>query len=447
MTLSREIALSQLRLDPTNPRLDDGKQTQREALNAMIQAQGVKLVSLARDIVHNGLSPLDRFLVLEAEDSTDEYVVLEGNRRLSAIKLLLNPDLGGGTLRPADMNTLKALSTACPYRADSEMECVLVESRDQAVHWLRLRHGGQLDGAGIVDWGATERDRFESRSGKSSPELQLIQFAVAHKAIPEDQADLVSITNLRRLLSDGVVRDALGIEIDRKSGHIATRYPVEEVLKPVRKLLSDLASDDFVVGKIYTKEDRAEYIGKYSRAQRPNAKTKKPSAAALPAVPAAGVASAPSQKAVTSGGKIKPRRKTVAPKTLGLKIGQRRLKDIYRELQLLRVEDHTNAGAVLLRVFLELTVDHYIKGHTLIPKASANLANKLQMVHDHLLSSGSMSKAELTPIRKAISGGDLMAASIPLFNLYVHEFDLSPSPGDVRTSWDNLELLFQHIWT
>jgi len=71
MTTSREIELSRLRLDPTNPRLDDGKQTQREALTAMLEAQGAKLVTLARDIAHNGLSPLDRFLVIEAEDSQD----------------------------------------------------------------------------------------------------------------------------------------------------------------------------------------------------------------------------------------------------------------------------------------------------------------------------------------------------------------------------------------
>jgi hypothetical protein len=57
-----------------------------------------------------------------------------------------------------------------------------------------------------------------------------------------------------------------------------------------------------------------------------------------------------------------------------------------------------------------------------------------------------MTKPELAPIRKAISGNDLMAASIPLFNLYVHDSNLSPSPGDVRTAWDNLELFFTRVW-
>lgn len=446
MTAARAIELSRLRLDPINPRLDDGKQTQREAMNAMLQSQGTKLVNLARDIAHNGLSPLDRFLVIEADDSPDEYIVLEGNRRLSALKLLLNPDQASGALTPGDIKTLKALAAASPYKADSEMDCVLVETRDQAVHWLRLRHGGQLDGAGTVDWGATERDRFESRTGKSSPELQLLQFAVAHGALSAEQADLVSITNLRRLLSDKAVREAMGLEIDRKAGTISSPFPVEEVLKPVKRVLKDLSSDDFVVGEIYTKEDRADYLGKLTKAQRPDGKTRKPSTATLPPTPTSG-SPTPAPSPGRPSNKVKARRRTVAPTTVGLKISHKRLKDIYRELQTLRVEDHTNAGAVLLRVFLELTVDHYMKSNKIVATgAKITLATKLQQVHDDLLAKTLMTKAELAPVRKAISGNDLMAASIPLFNLYVHEFNLSPSPNDVRASWDNLETFFARVW-
>lgn len=445
MPVARDIELASLRLDPLNPRLDDGKQTQREALNAMLDAQGSKLVALARDITHNGLSPLDRFLVIEADGSPDEYVVLEGNRRLTALKLLIKPELGAGKLKAGELKAFKTLSQASDFTTDSELDCVVVESRDEAIHWLRLRHGGELDGAGTVDWGATERDRFNSRSGKTSPELQLLEFAISHGAISEDQAGLVSITNLRRLLSDKAVREALGLQIDRKIGSITTYYPAAEVLKPVAKVLRDLSSDDFVVGDIYTKEDRADYIKAFGRANRPDAKSKKPAASGLPQGSSSGGQPSPSGK--KQGSKIKARRKTVAPTTTGLAIDQKRLKDIYRELQRLKLEDHTNAGAVLMRVFLELTVDNYMKRHKITPTvAKITLASKLQQVHDDLLAKNVMTKPELAPIRKAVSGNDLMAASIPLFNLYVHEFNLTPSPGDVRTAWDNLELFFTRVW-
>lgn len=447
MPAQRQVPISQLRLDPANPRLDDGTQTQREALIAMMQAQGDKLVTLARDIVHSGLSPLDRFLVIEAEETTDEYLVLEGNRRLAALKLLLNPDQATGTLSTAAVRQLKTLSAGNTYAADAEVDCVLVESREEAIHWLRLRHGGQLDGAGTVDWGATERDRFESRAGKASPELQLLKFAVSHGLISEEQANLVSITNLRRLLSDRHVRDTLGLEIDRKAGQVSSAFPSQEVQKPVRKLLHDLAADDFVVGTIYTKADRADYMKGFRSPHRPDPKARRPAAAPLPLAPTTGAQSGTAGTSTAARkSQVKRRRKTVAPSTLALRIGQGRLKDIYRELQRLKVEDHTNAGAVLLRVFLELTVDHYLLKHRLPRKSDATLAARLQGVHDHLLANGVMTKAELAPTRKAISGKDLVAASIALFNLYVHEFNLSPSPSDVRVAWDNLEMLFNRIW-
>jgi len=100
----------------------------------------------------------------------------------------------------------------------------------------------------------------------------------------------------------------------------------------------------------------------------------------------------------------------------------------------------------LLRVFSELTADHYIKKHKLPIKAGAELKTKLQLVHDDLETKGVMTRNELAPIRKAISDPGLPALSISTFNLYVHSYDLTPSPRDVRTAWDNLQLFFERIW-
>lgn len=448
MTEPRRIALSRLRLDALNPRLDDGQQSQRETMSAMLRAQSDKLVALARDIVKSGLSPLDRFLVVDADDESGDYVVLEGNRRLASLKLLLNPEFADGALGARDLKTIRELSASAQVQADSELDCVVVDSRDDAVHWLRLRHGGQLDGAGTVDWGATERERFESRSGRRSPELQLINFAIAHGVLTQEEANAVSITNLRRLLSDRHVRETIGVDIDRKAGRITTRYPLAEIAKPTTKLLRDLASDGFRVAKIYTKEDRELYMKGFGPRERPNKSTVLPAPVDVLAQPGSGTGGIPvGRSASRTGGRIATARSTVAPSRLSLYIDTNRIKDLYRELQRLKVEEYPNAGAVLLRVFLELTVDRYIKRRRITLKQHSELAKKLQAVHDDLLANAAMTKAELAPIRKAISGNDLMAASISLFNLYVHEFHLSPSPSDVRTSWNNLELFFTRVWT
>lgn len=442
----REIRLSRLRLDPINPRLDDGTESQRQALTAMMEAQGTKLIALARDISKQGLSPIERFLVVASDDEPSDYVVLEGNRRLTALKLLLNPDLADPTLGKSAVRTLQELAKDLPIKASTPVDCAIVESRDEALHWLRLRHGVGLDGAGAERWGTPEQERFDIRNGKVSPEMKVINFLTERGLLTHEQAESISITNLRRLLNDPAVREVAGIEIDRKTGKVTTRYPASEVAKPLTKIARELGADSFKVGEIYTKEDREEFLGRLKRADRPNARTALPVAAELQ------VSMVPTAPAVASGtvskrGRPTKRRSTVAPSLLALTIPNQRIKDIYRELQRIKVEEFANAGAVLIRVFLELTVDHFLRARRITVKPGAELGIRLQAVHDRMQADGTMTKAELAPIRKAISSADLVHASIPTFNLYVHSFSLTPSPTDVRTAWDNLQLFFERIWT
>ncbi len=411
----------------------------------MMEAQGAKLVSLARDISKQGLSPIERFLVTPAEDEPSDFVVLEGNRRLTALKLLMNPDLAEPVLGKAVVRTLRELATDLQYKADTPVACAVVDSRDEAVHWLRLRHSVGLDGAGAERWGTPEQERFELRNGKVSAEMTVLNFLTQRGAITPGQAESISITSLRRLLNDPAVRAAIGIDIDRKAGNVTTRYPADEVAKPLQRIAEEMAADTFKVANIYTKEDREEFLKRVRKNERPNPKSLLPVAAELQSSSAPGRAGGANTKPVKRGRPLK-RRATVAPSNLSLKLKKARIKDIYRELQRLKVEDFSNAGAVLIRVFLELTVDSFIKTKKLVMKQGAELGPRLQAVHDRLLADGVMSKGELAPIRKAISSPDLIQASVSTFNLYVHSSELTPSPNDVRAAWDNLQLFFERVW-
>ncbi|MBI2407416.1 MAG: hypothetical protein HYV19_03845 [Gemmatimonadetes bacterium] len=442
----KEIALANLRLDTLNPRLDEDKQNQPAALKAMMESQGAKLIELVRDIAKNGLNPLDGFLVMQVAGDANDYVVLEGNRRTTALKLLANPKLGTDIFTKGQLTKLVTFAKEASITNDTEITCAVVMDRDEAVHWLRLRHGGELDGAGLVRWGTPERERFEARTGKTSPELRVLSFLVNKGMITQQEADEVGITNLRRLLSDGSVRQKLGVEIHRKTGDVKFLYPEKEVLKGLTAVARKLADDDFTVRTIYTDDNRADFIKRFQASELPNPRAKLGVAYSLSAGAAEGAGD-------HGGTRSKPRkvtaRKNVAPSSPKLRIKQARIRDIYGELQILKLEKHTNAGAVLLRVFLELTVDNYMGVHTLkVQKANekVTLKDKLQVVHDHLLAQHVMTKAALAPVRKAISDGGLLASSVSTFNLYVHSEKLSPMPRDVRVAWDNLQEFFVNIW-
>jgi hypothetical protein len=91
----KDIEISKLRMDENNPR-HPSLESQREIIEWMTsgeQKMGDKLYTLAKDIVEYGLNPSDKISVQQLEESDQEYIVLEGNRRLTAIKLLNNPDI------------------------------------------------------------------------------------------------------------------------------------------------------------------------------------------------------------------------------------------------------------------------------------------------------------------------------------------------------------------
>lgn len=83
----REVKVSEIQLDQKNPRFPPVA-NQREAIQIMLEDQGQKLVSLASDIYQNGLNPSSR-LILFTERGV--YIDGDGNRRLTALKLLETP--------------------------------------------------------------------------------------------------------------------------------------------------------------------------------------------------------------------------------------------------------------------------------------------------------------------------------------------------------------------
>ena len=447
MAETKSIALARLLLDSSNPRLGDETKSQPDTIRAMLLAQGDKLVELAEDIIEHGLSPLDGFLVMPVEGSTTEYVVLEGNRRATALKLLVNPKLGAEVLKKAQVTKLERLAKTGEITNDTKVPCAVVKRRDdgEAVHWLRLRHGGEMDGAGLVRWGAADRERFEGRTaGKVNPELDVFGLMTAAAHLSGDDASRIKLTNLQRLLRDEHVRDVLGIEIDRKQGLVTSHYPKAEVMKGLSALAKKMVHPEFTVYDIYKAGNRKEFMGKFKASELPNPKTKLSKPQPLEAGAGGAAGGGAGGGGGKGGGKKPTTRKHVAPSKPALKISEKRIKDIYIELQSLHLEHHTNSGGVMLRVFLELTVVHYLEFHKL-PQVG-KLAHRLSTVRGHLKKTGVMTDDQLKAVSKAISDPGFLATSIDALHTYVHDKEFSPTPRDVRITWDNLQGFFVNIW-
>ncbi len=139
-------------------------------------------------------------------------------------------------------------------------------------------------------------------------------------------------------------------------------------------------------------------------------------------------------------------RNTLIPKDFNILIHERRINNIFIELKLMDISKYENAISVLLRVFLELTLDSFIthKSITTVHENS-NLRTKLEKVAEHLEDNGILTKQELSPIRVAYSQANSITA-INTFNQYVHNLNHFPAGRDLKTSWDNYQFFIQKIW-
>ncbi len=446
MAKTKSIKLVNLQVNTENYRFEPVA-SQKEAINLMIDSLGSKIYTLAEHIVENGLNPNDRIqVVLSSHDST-KYNVVEGNRRSVALKLINNPDI----LDAKNHSNLKKKFQKLKEKAEKnlimEVECTVYDNPTEADKWIKLKHAGQLDGAGTVPWDSQQISRFEEKvEGKSSLSLQVVKLLEKSDNVDNEmKSNLKSlkVTNLDRLISDPNVREFLGIEVN--NGIIQSNIESKEVIKGLSHLVKDLMDPEFNVKKIYTKVDRNDYIKKFPKKETPD-KTK------ISTKPwQFNNTSTPSPSPTPSKPKVNPReRKTLIPKTFKIIINQSKVNNIYHELTTLEVTKYTNATSVLFRVFVELSVDCYLEEHKLIQTPSAaksgqNFQQKINVVANHLETKKLADAAICKGIKSEIKdNNDIMG--IDTWHAYVHNNKFSPKHKNLITTWDNIESFIAVIW-
>ncbi|MGL6316361.1 ParB N-terminal domain-containing protein [Vibrio sp. WXL103] len=85
------ISPEYLMLDANNPRLFIGNTGADQDTLIKMLVDTADLKELVQSMAENGYIPIEPLIVTES--GTDKYVVLEGNRRLAALRVLMNPDL------------------------------------------------------------------------------------------------------------------------------------------------------------------------------------------------------------------------------------------------------------------------------------------------------------------------------------------------------------------
>lgn len=463
MINKQTIPLDQLFIDLLNPRFKQDQQDQLTAINNMAMQQGIKLFTLAKDIVDTGLSPADSILVMPSPE-TDHYTVLEGNRRVCALKILQDPQIIKNLVKPSIFEKYLLLSCEYAHSPIEEIECVVFDQRQDASHWILQRHTGLAGGKGLDQWNGQEKLRFRERIlGISDASIHILQLLEDQGMISEETKTAVFPSTLGRIIKTSDVKKKLGLKI---SGDGQWKNPdeiTEESKLVIAEIAKKIASKDITTGKVYSKGDRVAVFEKTynetlnipsvhleSEKQRENSnKTNEENTSDN------SKRNEPEQtNQLDKTNSVTPNRSNpsslnrnaLIPRGFNLKITDTKTNDIFQELKKMPIQDYPNAVAVLFRSFLELSVYHAIE--TNFPEEELNkfkFVPSCKKVYQHFCDNKILNDKELKSLKIAFSNKlDVLAPET--LNTYIHSKFVFPSPINLFSAWNNYQTFLQKIW-
>ena len=142
------ISLNKLIFDPQNPRLPKNIDSNNDEEIIKYMLRDASLLELMRSITEIDYSHSEPLLIVPNKKN-DNYIVVEGNRRLAALKLLSEPTLA--TVRIKSVNDIVDTKKHTP----SLIPCILHKKREDILDYLGYRHI-----TGVKSWGSLEKARY-----------------------------------------------------------------------------------------------------------------------------------------------------------------------------------------------------------------------------------------------------------------------------------------------
>ncbi|MCT4615440.1 MAG: hypothetical protein N4A49_11260 [Marinifilaceae bacterium] len=145
----RKISRDNLKLDILNPRLPKSKQGKDEAEVIKFMLLESATLELMMAIGENNFFEGEQLLVVPDKDDVGKFIVVEGNRRLTAVKLLSNPELS-----VVKKDAIKRICEEAEHKP-KEIPCLIFSEKEEILKYLGFRHI-----TGIKSWRLLEKGRY-----------------------------------------------------------------------------------------------------------------------------------------------------------------------------------------------------------------------------------------------------------------------------------------------
>ena len=436
-------------------------------------------MNLLRDIALHGLSPEHILLTPNGEG---KWVVRDGNRRVTVLKLLTRPSL----CLPNEQlyNIIQRIATDMPVKLGEVVNCIACDDEETIVDYLRRKHTGENAGIGQVRWDALLISLFNVHVGvvdQNRRAAQLILWAEDHGLSVGNDFPITTLT--RALNTDALKMLGFVVEDDQ----LVPVLKENQAYALVARVIGDVSSGRVHVkrdgedGSIYSPEDATAYFRRVREEMGPNeegatsgsanpgrptedATTQNPSGGASDGGGSSGGASddgAGANGGTTGGqqggggrspgGSAKPswdrpclfgRRKNSNP-GFAIPTSEAKLSTIVGELRQLDPNATPLAVTMLLRALIERSDNAYRARHALPDKQA--LHKNVAASADHMKNNGLLDTSEHELIMR-YSRHDAGMLHIKTVQAYIHEAQFHPNGQSLNTTWDEIGCFVRACW-
>jgi hypothetical protein len=387
-----------------------------------------------------------------------DNIVLEGNRRLTAYKLLINPSL---TDNKKLQDFLIIQKEKINISENSLLECLISENKEDITRYIDRKHN---KGNNEVYWEDGERALYNVRQGTHSPLEQLkvgIIKIVRGLELPDEMKDQVLskgfVTTFFRFITSSPAKKKYGYSFDNNGDLIVKDKNYSDELKIL--IFSILKKADVKGNKIDSRtHNKTEKIEEFIHSvdvkdvKKIDAQIKNNTTEDIFGDKTVTIGKTKIDVNPNSNGKSKQIPTGLFHSSdVPFKIKSSSLRILYDELRLISVKEFPNATHDLLRSFLECSLIFFFKENNEFDSIQKSAAHnpKLGEMLSHIINKKCFKVNDINLIEtlKQIKTDFDQPYSLERMNMINHNENCASTEKDVRKTWAQLESLFKIILT
>lgn len=412
----KDIPLKDLVVNKDNDR-HGHTPSEETAISWLFQNHGSKMIKLAEDIAGQQRI-FDPPLV---KPVGKQYVVFDGNRRVTSLKLLVNPLLAPENLQAH----FSKLNAAGNFSDETLVSCQIETDQQEIDHALSRRHNGTDGGIGQLGWDPRAKANHAKRTGGTNqyPIAEAIENFLDEHGYPD--ANKIGRSTLFRLMNAKKRQRQFGIFLS-EDGTLGLSRPKEDVLHLLTKVANDIVEKRLTLSNLL----RVENVEKYLRTLEPYGLTD-------------ATTTSQTEKSNRSNNKPVPRRKrdTLIPDFVSYEISWRpnqgKIERLWQELQFsLRFSRHELAIPIAFRTLLELATHRYLERAKLPDKKS--LSKNIIQIASSLRAAGKLTAKEEQDINR-VTNDSRSPRDLEALHRVVHSNHFSVSKTDLISLWEGYE--------